>query len=480
MPTHLQHGRRILSLVHSLRRSEFAGAATAALLTLACASVPPAASQSTSYRAVAVDSTLALLTFDSAWSRIATTHYDTAYGGVDWPGVRDELRPRAAAARTLGGLRDVLDDMLGRLGESHFVLIPREAADALGGDERGAGPVSGDAGLLVRLVDDDMVVWRVDPDGPAAAAGIEPGWIVVAAGGREFAPRVAALRSLPASDQRTALTHLLYQANGQLAGEAGRGVTLLLRTADGTGVEREIILRATPGEIVRFGNLPPVIASVQHDRIATAAGCAGLIRLNVWVVPLVPSFDRAVDAVRDCHGVVIDLRGNPGGVAGMVMGTAGHFLVDTLALGFMRTRTAELRFKANPRRVRTDGSPVRPYDGPLAILVDEMTASTSEFFAAGLQAVGRARVFGTTSAGQALPALMVRLPTDDVLMHVVADFTGPGGVRIEGRGVVPDMPVRSTLDELRSGRDAPLQAALDWFTATGGTAHNHTGGSTHE
>jgi carboxyl-terminal processing protease len=472
-----------LSPVHGLRRSALAGAATAALLTLACASAPPAAAPSApsaSSRAVPVDSTLAVLTFDSAWSRIATTHYDTAYGGVDWPGVRLELRPRAAVAGTLGSLRDVLDDMLGRLGESHFVVIPREAADALAGDERGAGPVSGDAGLLVRLVGDDMAVWRVDPDGPAAAAGIGTGWVVVAVGGREFAPRIAALRSLPESDQRTALTRLLYQANGQLAGEAGRGVTLLLRNADGVGVEREVILRETPGEVVRFGNLPPVIASLQHDRIATATGCAGLIRLNVWVVPLVPSFDRAVDAVRDCHGVVIDLRGNPGGVAGMVMGTAGHFLGDTLALGFMRTRTAELRFKANPRRVRADGSPVQPYDGPLAILVDEMTASTSEFFAAGLQALGRARVFGTSSAGQALPALMVRLPTDDVLMHVIADFTGPGGVRIEGRGVLPDVQVRSTLDDLRSGRDAPLQAALDWFAATGGTGHNHTGGSTHE
>ncbi|HSJ06408.1 MAG TPA: S41 family peptidase [Longimicrobiales bacterium] len=462
------------------RRSALAVPTAAALLAVACASAPPAASPVASSRAVPVDSVLALLTFDSAWSRIATTHYDTAYGGVDWPGVRAELRPGAAAAGTLGGLRDVLDDMLGRLGESHFVVIPREAADALAGDDRGAGPVSGDAGLLVRLVGDDMAVWRVDAGGPAGAAGIEPGWVVVAAGGREFAPRIAALRALPDADQRTALTRLLYQANGQLAGEAGKVVRLRLRDADGAEVERDVVLRETPGEVVRFGNLPPVIASLRHDRIPTATGCAGLIRLNVWVVPLVPSFDRAVDAVRDCHGVVIDLRGNPGGVAGMVMGTAGHFLEDTLALGFMRTRTAELRFKANPRRVRADGSPVRPYDGPLAILVDEMTASTSEFFAAGLQAVGRSRVFGTASAGQALPALMVRLPTGDVLMHVIADFTGPGGVRIEGRGVLPDVPVRSTLDDLRSGRDAPLQAALDWFAGTGGTGNTHTGGSTHD
>jgi carboxyl-terminal processing protease len=151
------------------------------------------------------------------------------------------------------------------------------------------------------------------------------------------------------------------------------------------------------------------------------------------------------------------------------MGTAGHFLNDTLPLGYMRARgvgnrVSELRFKANPRRVRPDGSRVEPYAGPLAILTDEMSASTSEFFAAGLQGVGRARVFGSNTAGQALPAAIIRLPTDDMLMHVFADFTGPGGVRIEGRGVQPDEVVPDTRADLLAGRDAPLRAALAWIT----------------
>jgi carboxyl-terminal processing protease len=158
------------------------------------------------------------------------------------------------------------------------------------------------------------------------------------------------------------------------------------------------------------------------------------------------------------------------------MGTAGHFLSDTLPLGFMRSRSGPpLRFKANPRRVRADGTPVEPYAGPLAILTDEMSASTSEFFAAGLQGVGRARVFGGNSAGQALPAMLIRLPTDDVLMHVMADFTGPRGVRIEGRGVQPDVPVPDTRQDLLAHRDAPLHAALAWI-AGGGRAGTHPSG----
>jgi carboxyl-terminal processing protease len=164
--------------------------------------------------------------------------------------------------------------------------------------------------------------------------------------------------------------------------------------------------------------------------------------------------------------MVIDLRGNPGGVAGMIMGTAGHFIDDTVALGVMRTRTSELRFRANPRRVAADGRAVAPYAGPVAILVDELTVSTSELFAAGLQGVGRARVFGSRSAGQALPAMLARLPTGDVLMHAIADYTGPGGVRIEGDGVLPDVHVEPTRAALLAGVDPALDAALDWIRRT--------------
>jgi carboxyl-terminal processing protease len=447
------------------------------LFSVACAT--PSGSPLAVRRSPSISRDLALLTFDSAWSRIAHTHYDTAFGGVDWHAGKAELRPRAAAATSLDELRSVISAMLARLGESHYGLIPREAA-AVVQDTTSAGTestIGGDVGAELRLVGDDLLVWRVDPDGPAAVAGVRMGGRVVAIDGAPVEPRLAVVRQLPRLEQRTARTRLLYQLNALLKGGPGTAVTLRLESGDGVTSDYRMVRREQPGEVVQFGNLPPFIAELRHERIGVAGGCVGVIRLNVWVAPLGPSFDRAVDAVRDCKGIVIDLRGNPGGVAGMVMGTAGHFLRDTLPLGFMRSRSGPvLRFKANPRRVRADGMPVEPYAGPLAILTDEMSASTSEFFAAGLQGVGRARVFGGNSAGQALPAMLIRLPTDDVLMHVMADFTGPRGVRIEGRGVQPDVPVPDTRQDLLAQRDAPLRAALAWITGAGGAGALPTGG----
>lgn len=417
-----------------------------------------------------IDSTLARLTFDSAWSIVARAHYDTAYNGVDWDGVRTELRPRATAALTTSALRSVIMDMLGRLGESHFGLIPHDAASALASADDGAAGSARDgrAGVEFRLVGDgaagdQLVAWRVDPAGAAAAAGVRTGWVVVSIDNRSVAPRLEALAALPQADRRVARTRLQMQMNAELTGAAGDRRPITFRRGDDTVAERTLVLRPGAGDMIVFGSLPPTLARLQADRVPIDGGCAGVIRLSVWLVPLSPQFDRAVDELRDCAGIVVDLRGNPGGVAGMVMGAAGHFVNDTLPLGYMKTRTAELRFKANPRRVRADGTRTEPFAGRLAVLTDELTASTSEFFADGLQALGRARVFGTRSAGQALPALLTQLPNGDVMMYVVADFTGPHGSRIEGRGVVPDVVVETTLDDLLQQRDAPLMAALDWI-----------------
>jgi carboxyl-terminal processing protease len=126
-------------------------------------------------------------------------------------------------------------------------------------------------------------------------------------------------------------------------------------------------------------------------------------------------------------------------------------------------RGNELSFFTNPRRVNAAGQRVEPYSGPLAILIDGLSLSAAEIFAGGMQDLGRARLFGERSGGQALPAIWDRLPNGDVLYHAFGDFITPSGARLEGRGVSPDEPVIATRADLLAGRDAPLEAALRWI-----------------
>jgi carboxyl-terminal processing protease len=104
----------------------------------------------------------------------------------------------------------------------------------------------------------------------------------------------------------------------------------------------------------------------------------------------------------------------------------------------------------------------------VAIVVDGLSASTSEFFAGGMQSLGRARVFGETTAGQALPATLVTLPDGDVLLHAFADFRVAGGRRLEGVGVTPDEPVALRRADLLAGGDPAMDAAIRWAGSDGG------------
>jgi C-terminal processing protease CtpA/Prc len=216
---------------------------------------------------------------------------------------------------------------------------------------------------------------------------------------------------------------------------------------------------------VTLGNLPPLAVRTDVREVHTQAGRrVGVIAFNYWMPSIDGPVSEAVDRFRNADGIVLDLRGNPGGLAAMMSGIAGHFIDDERPLlGQMRTRDAQLEFHPNPRRATGDGRRVTPYAGPLALLVNEKTASTSECFAGALQSLGRARVFGRNTMGQALPAMTKRLASGDVLMYAVGTFVTSSGHALERDGVLPDEVV-----SLSGGAtDAILDAALRWFDGTG-------------
>jgi carboxyl-terminal processing protease len=217
------------------------------------------------------------------------------------------------------------------------------------------------------------------------------------------------------------------------------------------------------GEIVQLGNLPPLVVRTDIRELRTAAGRRiGFLGFNVWLPTVDAPVTAAIDRFRQADGLVIDLRDNPGGLAAMMSGVAGHLFADPVLLGRMRMRQANLEFHANPRVTTPDGRRVQPYAGRVAILVNERTGSTSECFTGALQDLGRARVFGRHTRGEALPAQTKRLPNGDVLLYAVGDFVTASGRSLEGGGVTPDELIEGTMDT-GGERDPILEAALRWF-----------------
>jgi carboxyl-terminal processing protease len=390
--------------------------------------------------------------FDAAWQTVDETFVDPTFGGLDWPAVRTELRPRVQSAASPDAARAVISEMLARLRRSHYSLLTG-GADAMPGDA--IVPID------VRVIDGDVVMTRVFGGAAADRAVLAPGARILSIDG-ELASTWAAKAAGP--DARSRALDVWRRATRALHGVPGSVARLRVRLPDGRESAADVARVQPAGERIRLGNLPPLDVAVDA-REATTPGRrrAGVIAFNLWMASAAAGIDEAVDRFRDRAGLVIDLRGNPGGLVLMISGVAGHVLADPVVLGEMKTRTNTLTLRANPRLSTADGRRVAPFAGPVAILVDELTASASECFAGALQGLGRARVFGTQTMGQALPASTRTLPSGDVLLYAIGDFVTASGRRLEGDGVVPDEPIRLSIERLAAGGDPALDAALRWI-----------------
>jgi carboxyl-terminal processing protease len=123
----------------------------------------------------------------------------------------------------------------------------------------------------------------------------------------------------------------------------------------------------------------------------------------------------------------------------------------------MQTKTNRMKLAINPRKPK--------FDKPVAVLVDECSVSCAELFPGGLQELKAARIFGSRTAGQVIPAQVVKLPTGDGFLHAIAGLESASGYVWEGNGVQPDEPVAQTRKLLQQDSDPVLTAALNWIAS---------------
>lgn len=416
--------------------------------------------------------------FDHVWQTILDHQWDPDFDRAGWDEQRERLRPRVEAAWTDGEARAAMNELIASLGKSHFGIIPSEAYEVITPDEdddaasSGTGDVSesgqpddrpkpdagpGDTGIWVRLRGGELLVVRVREGSPGEAAGVEPGWVIERIG-RLDAGRLIEAAETSAGVQR-ADTIAAMASEARLSGREGTSVEVAFRTPAGVEKTLEIERGPEPGEKVRFGNLPD--ARVFQETKSLEGG-VGYYTLNIFLDPprVMPAFEAFIREYLDAPGLVIDMRGNHGGIITMSMGMGG-WLVDTpnLYLGTLRAQNTELRLVLNPRDVT--------YEGPVAVLIDEESISNAELLAAGLKDIGRARVFGSRSAGLLLPSVVELLPNGDGFQYAFADYTSASGESPEGVGVEPDETVLETPGTLSGGGDPVLEAALEWIGAQG-------------
>jgi carboxyl-terminal processing protease len=495
-----------LSMAHCAPddRAATVDATTKGATTDAATLSPAASNTTTSTTAPSPSPATNAATFDAVWTTVRDSHWDATLGGVDWNAVRTELLPKATAAESNEALRAVLTDALSRLQQSHFAIIPSEFANT-GEIELQAPPTDGastaqpaavakqpspavkegQSGADIAFMPHegaagtwDAIVVAVEPGSPAERAGVTTGMRVTKIANGDIDTIAAVGDHLPPGDgleryQRAQMAHIAT------TGDPGTTRSWQLETIDGSALTADVTYELDSRPHTKFGLLPALpteltwrhLDETERQRWGAKDHEIGLIRFNIWLIPVARPFDIAMDTLRSADGIIIDLRGNPGGIGAMAMGIAGHFTPEARELGEMKTRDVTLQFKTNPRTVSSTGVAVTPYAGPVAILVDDSTASTSEIFAGGMQFLKRAKVFGARTAGAALPAITMTLPNGDVFLHAIADYRLPDGSALEATGVVPDNARPYTRADYAALGDPAMAEAVRWIASQRSNGH---------
>lgn len=427
-----------------------------AVIFLSLIALLPTAGQTAPVEAVSVTpAELRRLTFEQVWRTVKDKHFDPTLGGLDWDKIHEKYEPRLAAIKTDAELYAMLQEMIGELGQSHFNILP---PTAMVEEPNAPAPAAGETGIELQIINDEALITEVKADSAARAAGIRPGFVVRAIDGRSVPELLTTLgERLKARRESNELKRLIMAmlVSRRIDGAAGSAVALQVLDEKNQLREVRIVRAEVKTEMSpAFGNFPPQPVVFESRRLESGIA---YIRFNIWVIPQMEKLRAAIRTLGDASGLIIDLRGNPGGVGGMAPALAGLLSKEQFSLGTMKMRSGEIYFAAFPQP--------QAFLGPLVILTDAGSASTSEVFAAGMQETKRATVVGERTAGAALPSVFEKLPTGAIFQYAVGDFKTPGGVLIEARGVIPTVPVQLSRASLLDGHDAQLDAAIEQIKA---------------
>ncbi len=354
--------------------------------------------------------------FDRVWTEVRTEYYDPQLHGVNWNRARRTYRPVALAAVDDRALYRVLGDMLALLDDAHAGASAPAVTRRIDTLRQSRAAI----GVTLRPEPDKpgfYTIASVREGSPAEQAGLAPGWRLDTTGTGVWFPEL----------------------------DVVEGQAVVLAVVEPDGAQRTLTITPRVME-----PRPAFVADRSRPGIV-------LLRVEAFDPGLGDWMGQQLSGLSPDTDVVLDLRGNPGGRLLEADAVLSCFLPRDRAWA---TRTA----RSGRTIVMKTAGGCGDLDGPavndVAVLVDGNSRSAAELTPAALQEAGRAIVIGEPTAGAVLISQDTRLPDGGRLSLSRADFVTAGGVRLEKRGVTPDVAAPGTAQDRRAGRDEALDAAI--------------------
>jgi carboxyl-terminal processing protease len=383
--------------------------------------------------------------FETVWRTVNETYFDPTFDGVEWQAVHDRYRPLIAAAKDDETFYGRLNQMLHELKVSHIgALPPHWALDRwFSPHDFGQGSV----GVDVRWLEDGAVVTSVTPGAPADRAGLRPGCILQSIDGVSMERIAAETLLAPPYNERSRRRLVTLEILRRLYGHPDTQVSIAYAAEKAEPQVKSVRRVQRTGGYRLYEGAPLAFFDVESKLLEDGIG---YIRLSAFQWPLADRVRLAMDAVNSAPGWILDLRGNSGGDFDLFIGKFFRAPVPCLSV---KTREGAADFIVEPEP--------DPYPGPVVVLVDVMSVSAAELFAASLQTTGRAVVVGERSPGWVLGTQSVLLPNGSLFVYPDRQYRMPDGTVLEGRGVVPDIEVALERELLLQGIDSQLRSAID-------------------
>ena len=382
--------------------------------------------------------------FDFVWSTINERYHDPALNGTDWAAAARHFRPLALAAKDDEAFWDVLDRMTGELRDAHTRVESPARVEQRARDE------SISLGFSFVRVEGRFAVSGVNTESDAWWAGVRSGMLVIAIAGEPVETAYAKLQADTRHDSTDRSRHM-RAVRRLMTGALGSTLTFTFERADGTRFDALLSRRK--------------ITSRAFESHRVLPSGFGYLRFTQWQAGVTGRALDGLEELKNTPGLVIDLRGNPGGSVFAVNRMLERFFTEKVEIGRSTTRTGKpisLFFGAVEiikLKAVIEGS-AEAYKAPVVVLVSASSASASELFAGAMQAAGRAKVIGEPSCGCLLGFLgYARIPGGGDLAYSEVGFVMTNGKRIEGEGVIPDHHVAPTLLDLQQNRDRALEEA---------------------
>lgn len=198
------------------------------------------------------------------------------------------------------------------------------------------------------------------------------------------------------------------------------------------------------------------VPAVEYEMLADKIG---YIAMYEFTEVTVPQYEKAFEALKEqgMERLIVDLRGNPGGLLSSVCGVLENILPEGLIV-----YTEDKNGKRNEYNCKGEN----PLDMPLAVLVNGNSASAAEIFAGAIQDYGIGKLVGTTTFGKGIVQKPVKLSDGSAVKLTISKYYTPKGRNIHGTGIKPDVEVKLNEELLQKvtvekEEDNQLQKAIE-------------------